>query len=201
MAEIRLFCDEHKPHILALNETWLDDSFPDNQVSLAGYNLVRRDRNCHGGGLAVYIVESLNFECLNKNLDDIIIRSDMEALWIELKPSKSKNILFGFLYRPPSFDATIFIDNLEVILKLLTQNDKVTILVGDLNFNLACSTSLNTSTRSFLRTTRKFCLRQLIKKPTRITEHSRTLIDLLFTTKPELYCSGVLPVCFTDHFG
>ena len=57
MAEIRLFCDMHKPHILSINETWLDESFPDNQVSLTGYNIIRQDRDCNGGGLAVYVAE------------------------------------------------------------------------------------------------------------------------------------------------
>ncbi len=40
MAEICLFCDRHKPHILSLKETWLDGSFPDNQMSLARYRLI-----------------------------------------------------------------------------------------------------------------------------------------------------------------
>ena len=34
MDELRLFCDQHKPHVLAISETWLDDSFVDEEVSL-----------------------------------------------------------------------------------------------------------------------------------------------------------------------
>ena len=33
MDELGLFCDQHKPHVLAISETWLDDSFVDEEVS------------------------------------------------------------------------------------------------------------------------------------------------------------------------
>ena len=42
-------------------------------------------------------------------------------------------------------------------------------------------------------------LTQVIKENTRITEYSRTQIDLIFTSRPELYVSGVLHVGFSDH--
>ena len=32
--ELRLFCDMHKPHVLSVNETWLDESFSDEEVWL-----------------------------------------------------------------------------------------------------------------------------------------------------------------------
>ena len=40
MDEIRLYCCVHKRHILALNETWLDDSFSNQEVSIDGYNVI-----------------------------------------------------------------------------------------------------------------------------------------------------------------
>ena len=40
MDELRLFCDEHKPHIVTVNETWLDDSFTDAEITLPGYNVM-----------------------------------------------------------------------------------------------------------------------------------------------------------------
>ena len=44
-----------------------------------------------------------------------------------------------------------------------------------------------------------FNLKQLINQPTRITQTSRTLIDLIFSTMPELHVSGVLLIGFSDH--
>ena len=47
--------------------------------------------------------------------------------------------------------------------------------------------------------TKEFSLQQIIENFTRITEHSKTLIDLFFTNRPDLYLSGVIPVGFSDH--
>ena len=53
--ELRLFRDQHKPHILAVNETWLDESFTDEELFPQGYNVMRTDRNRDGGKGAVYV--------------------------------------------------------------------------------------------------------------------------------------------------
>ena len=38
--------------ILSINETKIDHTVPDSEISVAGYNIVRKDRNRHGGGRA-----------------------------------------------------------------------------------------------------------------------------------------------------
>lgn len=45
----------HNIHILAISETHLDDSFDDDTVAIPGCNIYRKDRNMHGGGVAIYI--------------------------------------------------------------------------------------------------------------------------------------------------
>ena len=55
---------EH-PHILALSETWLDDSVSDAQVHLTGYRLLRSDCIRCGGGVAVFCVENLHCSLLS----------------------------------------------------------------------------------------------------------------------------------------
>ena len=39
--EIKIFMDEKKPHIMGLNETKLDFSIGDDEISVEGYSLVR----------------------------------------------------------------------------------------------------------------------------------------------------------------
>ena len=53
---------ENKIDILALNETKLDSKTEDEQVSIPGYTVLRCDRNSHGGGMAIYLRDTLNFE-------------------------------------------------------------------------------------------------------------------------------------------
>lgn len=42
-------------------------------------------------------------------------------------------------------------------------------------------------------------LSQLISSPTRITKDTRSLIDVILTTRPEHYVAGVISVSFSDH--
>ena len=56
--------------IICLNETFCDGSIADNEISLPSYAVVRKDRNRHGGGVAMYIRNSLTF----------IRREDLEQL-------------------------------------------------------------------------------------------------------------------------
>ena len=44
-----------------VHETWLDESFSCEEVWLPGFSLLRKDGDCHGGGLAAYIAEHLSF--------------------------------------------------------------------------------------------------------------------------------------------
>ena len=57
----------------------------------------------------------------------------------------------------------------------------------------------NSATKNFKRLTNLYQLKQLITKPTRITEDSRTLINLFLTSRPELYETSVIPVGYSDH--
>ena len=94
---------------------------------------MRRDRNRDGGGVAVYIAEHLNYNRLkdpNESTD-----RDLEAIWFELSPPKTKKILVGAIFKPPDSDATIFTDSLGKMFDKLTTNETETILLGDFNFN------------------------------------------------------------------
>ena len=79
----------------------------DSELYLPGYQLLRRDRDRHAGGIAVYVAENLNPERVDISIGDI------EALWFELSQLHSKKILFGAVYRPPNLDPSTFTDSLE----------------------------------------------------------------------------------------
>lgn len=104
--------------------------------------------------------------------------------------------MFGAIYRPPNADASNFTASIKEILNTLLEEGTEIILLGDFNFDYI---SPSAATKIFQRTTNLYNLKQLITEPTRITEHTRTQIDLFFTSRPELYVAGVLPVGFSDH--
>ena len=57
-----------------MNETKLDKTIPDIQVDIEGYDILRRDRNRNGGGVALYIRQSLNYV----NRQDLSSHEDLE---------------------------------------------------------------------------------------------------------------------------
>ena len=59
--QIRLMMHKKSMDILAITETWLDNSWIDNELVITGYNLFRRDRKtAQGGGIIVYTHNSLS---------------------------------------------------------------------------------------------------------------------------------------------
>lgn len=53
--EVGFRLSKHQPQIAVFTETWLDESIPDEAVSIDDYLTIRKDRNRHGGGILCYI--------------------------------------------------------------------------------------------------------------------------------------------------
>lgn len=51
---------ENNIHILTVLETHLDPTVLDTEVSIDVYNIFRRNRNKHGGGIVIYVKKSLS---------------------------------------------------------------------------------------------------------------------------------------------
>ena len=47
--ELRIFLAHNEIDILSINETKLNETISDNEVSILGYDIVRRDRTTDGG--------------------------------------------------------------------------------------------------------------------------------------------------------
>ena len=75
-------------HILALNETKLDNSVPKELTKVSGYQQIRLDRTGHGGRISIYVRDSINF----KPRDDIPI-DGLELICIEIEPPKASHFL------------------------------------------------------------------------------------------------------------
>ena len=92
--EVQLLMRDLGIQILALNETKLDPGYP---KELVGYQQERLDRTEDGGGVSVYVRDSIKYK---RRLD--VPTDDLELICIEVEPSKSKYFLVLAWYRPPS---------------------------------------------------------------------------------------------------
>ncbi len=88
---LRLLPEAQHPHVIALCETWLDNSIKDQEMTIEGYFLVRRDRNRHGGGIAAYLREDVPFTIHSSH-------SSLELLLLNLKLA-SGTLVCGIFYR------------------------------------------------------------------------------------------------------
>ena len=194
--ELRILVQENPFDVLCLNETWLNSSWRDAELSISGYNIIRKDRKDEqrGGGTAIYYKSKF----VARPRPDI--DSDgVETVWLEIIfPNKSK-LLISSLYRPPNVDLKDLSPKIESLLDYSSRENIETMLLGDLNCDLTAK-KRSTDTKDLCKLFNIYQFTQLIKSPTRITQHSSTTLDLIFTTNTEKIINfGVLNCSISDH--
>ena len=60
--QLEIYMLSKRVDILAINETRLDSTVHDGEINIPGYTLERKDRNRSGGGVALYIRNSINYK-------------------------------------------------------------------------------------------------------------------------------------------
>lgn len=98
---------------------------------------------------------------------------------------------------PPQGKQAIFTKVLRDTLKSLSADSKI-VLTGD--FNIDYSMANCKSVRELRQLEREFVLEQKISVPTRVTNRSTTLIDLIFTNMEDVLETGVLDMKASDHY-
>ena len=124
----RLIAAAHSPHLIAICETWLDKTISDDELLIPDFSLIHRDRDRHGGGIAVFIHECLSFSVR-------LTHPSVELLLVDIK-SKHSRLSYGLHYRPPSADPSD-LASLETTLPPLCANSLL--VMGDLNVDLLSS--------------------------------------------------------------
>jgi exonuclease III len=194
--QLRIFLSTHKIDILAINETKLDSTITSNEIHISGYDIARRDRPLngrHGGGVCIFIKNNLNFRFRND-----LQSENLELLAIEIIKPRSRPFLVATWYRPPNSPAIAFTAFQNVIDKIDAENSEF-YLLGDINCDVS-SESPDCNTINLLNICNIFNLSQIISEPTRITNTSKSLIDLCFTNFPDkVRGSGVHSLGISDH--
>ena len=72
--------------------------------------MIRKDRNCYGGGVLMYLNESLNV----KHREDLL-DFDFESISVEIKIGDYKPFLVTTIYRPPHKPVAYF-DQIETLI-------------------------------------------------------------------------------------
>ena len=183
--------------LVALTETWLT---PENEMhfQLPSHSFVANSRvEKIGGGVGIFVNNSLLF---TERHDLNRMHPYLECVFIEIVQVDRCNIIFGVLYKPPNADINMF--NTE-LLSLLKQIDcskrKGVILAGDFNLDLL-KADTHIPTGDFINSMLSYSFLPTVNIPTRITEHSATIIDNVFINKDfSNFKSAVICSDISDH--
>lgn len=181
--------------IIAISETWINTN-RGSDFSLHGYGFhhISRERG-NGGGVALFVDEGLTYkvlECMSMVIDDV-----MECITIEISMERIKNMIVSCVYRKPGSSIDIFMSNMERLFTTTTQ--KVNYVCGDFNIDLL-NPKGHKLTNDFLELMYSMSLYPTITKPSRITTHSASLIDNIFTNNMDNnMISGLIISDISDH--
>ena len=188
--EIRVLLADQCFDILALNERRLGNNITNLDMHIDNYSLISSDRSRKGGGVCIYVKNSITF---SERKD--LIKDNVESVFIEIHQPSSASFIVGTIYRPPSASFDSF-SAIEQLVKLMDNEDKEFYLLGDLNVNI-----LNNSNNGTMHLFSIMEQYQTITSPTRMTITSSSLLDVCITSTPErLIVSRVVPIAISDHY-
>ena len=150
--EFRMYALNHQYEIICVSETWLDNTV-DNNHELDGYDLLRKDKNRHGGVVVKLIRSTINYK----------IRSDTITVAI------TKPFLLNTWYRPPDMPVDVFTDYelRNILVQKMDCENKEIICIGD--FTCDWLSPEKSETKKLSDFANMFQLEQFVKEPTRIT--------------------------------
>ena len=188
--ELSLLVESHNPDIISIVEPWLCADIPDDEICIQGYNIFRRDRNRHGGGVLMYIRNHFTTHFSNLEILPVVVRH------------LNLSFCIAAFYRPPSSSAFIFDTLSSFLASLNIPHFSHFVLLGDFNVNLRNSSHL--LYRKFFSFADVFNLSQVVTNDTHTAPNGNTsLIDLVLTSSPSqvLHCSTTPPLASSDHNG
>ena len=192
--ELRVFLHNNHIQILALNETLLDDSISDNELNIQDYNLIRKDRNRNGGGVAVYIRDSISYDLINSAVLD-----SLELILIRVRPKSATPFLFLSWYRPPDSKIAVM-DQYENALAFVDSFRSNVFLMGDVNCDIRKKFKSNVIKR-YEAVNKLYSMEQVNTiHYTRVTHNTKSLIDHMLTNAIDMVKShGVISLGLSDH--
>ena len=163
--------------IIIISETKLDNTFPYALYHLKDFsNPYRLDRNCHSGGILVYVRDDIpsNLVKLDQNFDNF------EGFFIELELSKKNKWLLSYSYNPNKGNIKQRLSNISKGLDELNSKYNNILIIGDLNSEMS-----EPSLDEFCQT---YNLVSIVNKPTCFKNpENPSWIGLMLTNKQERF--------------
>ena len=181
--DLRKICRKAQICVLCIDETKLNQLFPEAQFQIEGYQYpaFRKYRNKNGGRKIVYVKEGLIAKRISE-YENI----NIETICKEITISKRKWCL-TFAYRPPynNNKATFFMELNKSLCNIARKYENI-LIIGDLNTNFENLKKWDTHSHlSDLCDT--FSLSNLVNGVTCVKSQNGTSIDVILTNRPRSF--------------
>ena len=178
--------------IITISETLLSVTTPNSELQITGFHeIIRRDRQQAGGGVAVYVRECIAFQRRVEFETDTV-----EQIWLQINTKEGKLMICN-CYRPPNYGNFwgYLSTNIEDV-KSGNPNVKYFILLGDFNADFA-----SVNGRHLLDICSVYNLQCLVNEPTRITATTETCLDQILVNMPNFVKTVHVtpPISTNDH--
>ena len=188
--------------IIALSETAINNTHTNYNIPNYNCQMDYRAKK-KGGGVSLYIHNALQYKTRN----DLQLGGEVNSVFVELfkhTTNTNHNVICGCVYRPPSMSLREFNKLLSSTFHKIQQEKKIVYVCGDFNVNIMPHIKGGLSIQEFKNIFfSNFCFPSN-NKPTRVTDHSASIIDNIYCNAPiqgSDYYAGVLTVSISDHYG
>jgi hypothetical protein len=187
---------------ICLQETWIKSHILPPSLNLNGYQAIHQQRHCsEHGGLLIFLRENYTYDLLN--LDEKSDVWESQFIKVKIEHGSNDNLLIGNIYRPPhklKSQLDRFSNQMNGILSKCSKYKNV-VLTGDFNLNLLdINSPTSSAAHDFFGSIISSGFLPKITLPTRITDHSCTLIDNFFCKlRNDETSSGILIRKISDH--
>lgn len=183
-----------KTHLLILTETNISDD-ESRFYGIEGFSATFINRQGRGGGIAVYVNENINYNCIPLNTNSC------EAVKIEVTINQ-KTVTIIPVYRPPNQNINMFLSELEQEISTNSKTQNL-VVVGDMNINIQ-KPNVSTTTR-YLNMLSSYGLQCMVAETTRENTNNNTssCIDHLFIrckqSKSQAQ-AAIITTTISDHY-
>ena len=193
MDEVRDMLIRNMFDILFIAETKIDSTYSDDLFRQSGYRIIRQDRKKGGGGLMAFVREDLKAYRRRKLEPD-----QVESICLDVIDSRKSRFIICACYRSEKMcKPADFLLSLTSAIELMYRCRQEVVLIGDFNLDMYINQDEgrigNAALQEFCD---RFCLQNQIYEPTRITDKTKTLIDVVLASHPERFAT-----CGNLHFG
>jgi exonuclease III len=211
MASVQTLLKHVNTDICLLTETRFTREMmnSDKRYTIEGYTIFFAGTETRRtGGSGIIFHEGLNFSnefskvfhgprrCRQKGESLFMVTEIIWVHQISIQHDLSE-ITYLTIYRSPSGRVKDFLDAFRKLLESIAF-DRTYIIAGDFNINVGNSDSENS--RILLDIASEFGLRQLVNIPTRVTNTTSSIVDLVFTNAPNQFLVTTLGTQYiSDH--